>query len=409
MNILLINHYAGSKEYGMEYRPYYLAREWVKQGHCVTILGASFSHLRQNQPKVERDFQEEDIDGIKYVWFKTPEYGGSFARIKNIIVFLWKLRKNVKKIAKLYAPNLVIASSTYPLDNIPTHKIAVAANAKYCYEIHDLWPLSPMLIGGYSKYHPFILAMQYGEDYAYKHVDKVVSLLWNAEEHCKERGLPSGKFVCIPNGYNPDEWSDEKFKLPLPEYHQKAFDSLSGETIVGFAGGFAASGAVITLVKSAAELRKREDVHFVLVGKGPEQSAYEQVIKEQNLTNISILPSVPKNLIPAINKHFDIAYLGGVHSELHQYGTSYNKMTDYMLCSLPIVQSVDEPGSVVERVGCGIRVEAENVKAVANAIIKLADMTADERAAMGRKGKEYVEENLPWSKLAEDFLKPFQS
>lgn len=409
MNILLINHYAGSKEYGMEYRPYYLAREWVKQGHQVTIVGATFSHLRLRQPQVERDFQEEDIDGIKYVWFKTPEYGGSFARIKNIIVFLWKLRKNVKKIAKLYAPNLVIASSTYPLDNIPAHKIAVAANAKYCYEIHDLWPLSPMLIGGYSKYHPFILAMQYGEDYAYKHVDKVVSLLWNAEKHCKERGLPSGKFVCIPNGYNPDEWSDEKFELPLPEYHQKAFDSLSGKTIVGFAGGFAASGAVITLVKSAAELRKREDVHFVLVGKGPEQSAYEQLIKEQYLTNISILPSVPKNLIPAINKHFDIAYLGGLHSELHQYGTSYNKMTDYMLCSLPIVQSVDEPGSVVERLGCGIRVEAENVKAVSKAIIRLANMTPEDRKKMGAKGKAYVEANLPWSKLAEDFLKPFRS
>ena len=30
MNILLINHYAGSPQYGMEYRPYYLAREWVK-------------------------------------------------------------------------------------------------------------------------------------------------------------------------------------------------------------------------------------------------------------------------------------------------------------------------------------------------------------------------------------------
>lgn len=408
MKILLINHYAGSKEYGMEYRPYYLAREWVKQGHCVTILGASFSHLRQNQPKVERDFQEEDIDGIKYVWFKTPEYGGSFARIKNIIVFLWKLRKNVKKIAKLYAPNLVIASSTYPLDNIPAHKIAVAANAKYCYEIHDLWPLSPMLIGGYSKYHPFIWAMQYGEDYTYKHVDKVVSLLWNAEDHCKERGLASGKFVCIPNGYHPEEWSDDKFELPLPEVHQKVFDSLSGKTIVGFAGGFAASGAVITLVKSAAELRKREDVHFVLVGKGPEQSAYEQVIKEQNLTNISILPSVPKNLIPAINKHFDIAYLGGLHSELHQYGTSYNKMTDYMLCSLPIVQSVDEPGSVVERVGCGIRVEAENVKAVSDAIVKLANMTTEERKEMGGKGKAYVEGNLSWSKLANDFLKPFE-
>ena len=35
MNILLINHYAGSPELGMEFRPYYMAKEWVKAGHQV--------------------------------------------------------------------------------------------------------------------------------------------------------------------------------------------------------------------------------------------------------------------------------------------------------------------------------------------------------------------------------------
>ena len=38
-----------------------------------------------------------------------------------------------------------------------------------------------------------------------------------------------------------------------------------------------------------------------------------------------------------------------------------------------------------------------------------ADMTPEDRKAMGKKGKEYVENNLPWSKLSEDFLKPFES
>jgi len=37
MNTLLINHYAGSPQYGMEYRPYYLAKEWVRMGHRVII------------------------------------------------------------------------------------------------------------------------------------------------------------------------------------------------------------------------------------------------------------------------------------------------------------------------------------------------------------------------------------
>jgi glycosyltransferase involved in cell wall biosynthesis len=409
MNILLINHYAGSPEYGMEYRPYYLAKEWVKQGHSVTIVGATFSHLRLRNPEVPTDYYKENIEGIQYIWLTTPAYVGSIARIRNILVFVRKLYKYSKQLVADVNPDLVIASSTYPLDNYPARKIANLANAKFVYEIHDLWPLSPMLIGNYSKWHPFIVMMQMAEDYAYKHVDKVVSLLWNAEGHCRERGLAPGKFVCVPNGYFPEEWTDEMKKMQLPEDHQKAFDDLKGKMIVGFAGGFAASGNVITLVKAAVELKDRNDIHFVLIGKGPELFSYENVIKANGLSNVTILSAVQKGLIPAVNSYFDIAYLGGLRSELHQYGTSYNKMTDYMLSGKPIVQSVDEPGSVVERVGCGIRVEAENAKAVADAILKLVYMSTEERNAMGIKGKEYVEKNLPWSKLAEDFIRPFES
>lgn len=407
MNILLINHYAGSQTYGMEYRAYYLAKEWMNQGHKVTIVAATYSHLRLKNPTTKNDYQVEMIDGIKYIWLKTPSYEGSLKRILNMGVFVRKVNKYAKRLSREEQPNLVIAGSCYPLDNYVAHRIAKMSNAKYTYEVRDIWPLSPKLIGGYSDLHPFIWVMQRAEDYAYKHVDKVVSLLWNAEKHMLERGLAPGKFVYVPNGYYPEEWTEDKFNLPLPEEHQKAFDDLKDKIIVGFAGGFAASGNVISLVKAAAELKDRTDIHFVLVGKGPEQASYEKVIKENHLTNITLLPSVPKDLIPAINKHFDMAHLGGLHSELHQYGTSYNKMTDYMLCSLPIVQSVDEPGSVVERVGCGIRVEAENVEAIAKAIVQLADMSGEERWQMGHKGKVYVENNLSWSKLAKDFLSPF--
>ena len=65
MNIILINHYAGSNIHGMEFRPYYLAREWVKMGHNVTIIAASFSHLRQKSGYSV--ITEEFIDGIRYI------------------------------------------------------------------------------------------------------------------------------------------------------------------------------------------------------------------------------------------------------------------------------------------------------------------------------------------------------
>ena len=68
----------------MEYRPYYLSREWVKQGHSVTIVAASQSHLRTVQPRTNNDVQEEMIDGIRYLWLATPGYSG------NGIMRVWK-------------------------------------------------------------------------------------------------------------------------------------------------------------------------------------------------------------------------------------------------------------------------------------------------------------------------------
>ena len=64
MKILLLNHYAGSPIHGMEYRPFYLAKEWLELGHDVTVVGASFSHLRSKQPDTDGLLTRSEIDGV---------------------------------------------------------------------------------------------------------------------------------------------------------------------------------------------------------------------------------------------------------------------------------------------------------------------------------------------------------
>lgn len=409
MNILLINHYMGGLKYGMEYRPYYLAKEWVKMGHQVTLVGASFSHLRIQQPVVttNKDFEEETVEGINYIWIKTPAYESTFARIQNIFVFVCKLWKYSRKISEFVKPDLVVASSTYPLDIYPARKIAKTAGAKLCYEVHDLWPLSPKLIGGYSSWHPFIIVMQLAENYAYKHVDKVISLLWNSEQHMREHGLAEGKFKCIPNGYCKEDWENLNLKEEIPQTHKLLFKQLENKIIVGFAGGFAASGSLDTLVKAAALLKEHDNLAFVFVGKGPEQEYLEKLVKERSLANTFFLPAVKKIQIPRIVAYFDVAFIGGIHSFLHKYGTSANKLTDYMLSAKPIIQAIDEPNSVIERVKCGISVEAENERLVADAILELTGMTREKREKMGEGGRKYALENLEWGILAKQFLDEF--
>ncbi|MCR4811282.1 MAG: glycosyltransferase family 4 protein [Bacteroidales bacterium] len=401
MNILMLSHYAGAPQYGMEYRSYYMAREWVKAGHRVMIAGASFSHLRKQQPPLGR----ENIDGIEYVWLKTRSYeGNGIARVLTMVQFVLECYRN-KRLFIDFKPDVVIASSVYTFDIYPAHYFAKKCGAKLIYEVHDLWPLSPMVIGGYSKYHPFIWLLQRGEDYAYRHVDLVVSMLDKAFPHMQRHGLDEKRFVCVPNGYLAAEWEDTDSQQ-LPQQHKELLHSLrsEGKTIVGFAGGHTQSTAMQIFVEAAEKLRNHMNLAFVTIGQGPQKEELIQLASSKNLTNIHFLPPIPKPLIPRAIEYFDICYMGGVHSILHKYGTSFNKMTDYMLSQKPIVMSVDEPDSVVQRCGCGIQVEAENVEQVAKAILDIASLSKEERTAMGRKGYDYAVKHLEYATLAKQFL-----
>ena len=73
----------------MVYGHYYLAREWVRMGHRVTIVAAGWVHMRHRQPECSGRLTEQWIDGIRYIWLKVPDYaaGGRFGRVINLMSF----------------------------------------------------------------------------------------------------------------------------------------------------------------------------------------------------------------------------------------------------------------------------------------------------------------------------------
>ena len=120
MNILYIDHYAGSLSMGMEFRPFYFAREWQKLGHRVRVIGASFSHLRKQNPNVSEDFEIQTIDGVEFQWIKTRSYeGNGVARALTMAEFCGKMYIHARTLIDDFNPDVIITSSTYPLDTYP--------------------------------------------------------------------------------------------------------------------------------------------------------------------------------------------------------------------------------------------------------------------------------------------------
>lgn len=404
MNILVINHYAGSLKHGMEYRPYYLAREWVSDGHSVLIVGASYSHIRSQQPYlVDEVATDEVIDGIGYRWFPTPVYSGNgIKRVLNIISFLKQLRRAEQSIAHNFKPDVVIASSTYPMDIWSARRIADLSQARLVFEVHDLWPLSPVELGAMSRWHPFIMWVQFAEDYAYQHAHCVISMLPKTLEYMMTRGLSPQKWSYVPNGVDVNDWNSPE---SLPVDVQSVLDDIRGRglPIVSYTGTHGLANALDLLLDAANLLRGK--VQVLLVGTGPERIRLQKRVYDEQLDNVVMLSPIPKSAIPSLLSQIDIAYIGWHPNPLYRFGISPNKLMDYMMAGKPVVHAVKAGNDPVADAKCGISIEPGNAEAVANAILSLASMTQRERREIGQRGRDFVLENHSYPVLAKKFIK----
>ena len=402
MNILYLEHYAGSPEMGMEYRPYYMAREWTKAGHRVRMVAGDYSHLRRKNPEVSADWTEEDVDGITYTWLRTGKYeGNGAARALTMFRFVGKLWLRAGKIAREWKPDVVITSSTYPLDSYAGARIARKAKAKYIHEEHDMWPSTLYEVGGMSRKHPFVVLMQIAENYAYRHCDKCVALHSHAEPYMREHGLAPGKYVNIQNGVVEEEW---EHPLPLPEEHRKFFDGVRGKFIVGYFGGHAVSNALDYMLDAAKAMQGDRDILFVLVGDGVEKPRLMRRAQEEGIANAVFLPPVPKKAVPSLLKEFGCVYITGQESPLYRFGLSLNKIYDTMMAGVPLVCSFDAPDMLVEKYRCGFPASPGKPETVIAAIRRLKGMSPEERAEMGKRGHEAILEGFTYRKLASRFL-----
>lgn len=398
MNIWIINEYAGSPYHGMEFRHYYLGKEFVKLGHNVTIISASYSHLFRNPPNINKYFTLEKIDGIKYLWIKVPKYEKSTDKRRVLKWIVFSLSLFFVPFNLLDKPDVIILSpmATFPV--LPTYILAKRFKAKLIFEIRDIWPLTLIELGGYSSKHPVIKIMKWLELFALKKADIIVSLFPNYGEYLKDNGI-NRDFVYIPNGIdledlNNGEDLDENIKKLIPK----------NKFIVGYTGTIGIANALEVLIKAAYILREHKDIAFVIVGDGQEKHNLVKMVKEMNLDNVIFIPSIPKRQVQAMLNLFDICYIGWREKKIYKYGVSPNKIFDYMYSGRPIIHAISTEKNIVSIANCGISVRAEDPEETAKAVMRLKNMDTNDKINMGLNGKGYVINNHSYGILAKKFL-----
>jgi glycosyltransferase involved in cell wall biosynthesis len=401
MKIVIVNQYAGGPTLGMENRPYMLAKIWRELGHTVTIVTASFSHLRRRNLGDCPSGEAMEILGVRYVVLPTLTYDGNGVRRGlSILQFSSEVVLAARRLRRSLRPDIVIASSTHALDVFGA-KLLAGRCGKLIFEVHDLWPLTPVELDGLSPRHPFTRLLQFGENWAYRKADRVISMLPHAKSYMVEHGMRPEKYLHIPSGVDPDVWAEPDLSA-LPEEHERVLTLLRRRVpfLVGYTGGFALSNDLESFL-AAVELTDI-DIHAVLIGDGECKAGL--VKQYRSSSRISFLPPVTHSAIPAVLKYFDACFVGYRRSSLYRFGVNPNKVFDYMMAERAIICAVEAPEDPVTLSGGGITVSPEDPDAIRRALEELAKEGPAAREARGRAGRVYVEKRHNYRVLAAEFL-----
>ena len=408
-SIWILNHYAITPDLPGGTRHFDFAKELTKRGYSVTIFASAFIHgiFEYRKLNKKEKWRVENYDGVNFVWIKTfPYKGNGVRRILNMLSYFTSVEHIGKLSAKgdgapFEAPDIIIGSSVHPFAVLAGYKLSQFYKTPFIFEVRDLWPQTLIELGKISGKNPFVVVLRRLEKYLYKKSDRIIVLLPKASNYIKSLGISRDKIVWIPNGVDIKRFSNAK----------KYINSRDNKFIVSYVGSHGVANNLDTLIKAAKILQDKgyKDILVRLVGSGAEKERLIRKAQILNLKNVIFENPVSKNNVPTVLLDSDILYAGLSNKNgLYRFGISLNKLFDYLAAGKPIVFASNASNNPIEEASAGISVAPEDPQSVANAIIKLYNMSEDERKQMGKNGKEYVEKKYSISVLVDKLENVFR-
>lgn len=376
MTIWILNHHALTPQMSGGTRHYDFAKELISRGHKVVIISSSFHYSKYSELKEydNKDYIKEDIDGIEWVWLKTPPYmGNGVARVKNMLSYTHKAI-TILPTLNLPKPDIIIGSSVHLFAVYAGYRLSLRYKTPFVIEVRDLWPQT-LIDMGISKWHPFILLLGWLEKFLYKKADKIITNLPYASNYIS-KFTDSHKVEWISNGVDSSSVTYAK-----PENKQTLR--------VTYTGALGVANNLSLLVELAKT--KPKDVEFLIVGDGVERAKLLQL--SNGLENIQIKEPVAKDEVPKILQDSDILYFNLKDSPVFRYGISSNKLFDYMASGRVVIFSSNATNNPIKECNGGITIEPDNIEVLHNAIMQIQNMSHEQRVQLGNNNRDYCEKN----------------
>ena len=377
----MINHHALTPDMSGGTRHYDFAKELVKRGYKVTIIASSFHYLKHQEMKTYSDnknYLQESIDGIDFIWIKIPPYQGSgFARVKNMLSFMFSVISSIPKL-NLPRPDTILGSSVHLFAVYAAYVLCKRYKSKFIMEVRDLWPQT-LIDMGIFKWHPFILLLGFLEKYLYKKADVIITNLPKAYLYIEKLGIEENKIKWVSNGVDLD---NIQYRKPL----------VTKNLTIMYTGAIGIANNLDILLDVAIKLKNRDTIKFKIVGAGTEKERLIEKLKTLNLSNVEFINPVPKIEISDLLATADVLFFNLKDSPVFNYGISSNKLFDYMAAGRVVIFSANVPNNLIKESNGGFTIPVNSVIELEKAIIAVNELSFKQKEEIGLNNRKYVSE-----------------
>ncbi|MFC0031565.1 glycosyltransferase family 4 protein [Micromonospora chaiyaphumensis] len=342
------------------------------RGWDWSIVAASWDH-----------FSHSDLaaDDPHFVTVPVTRYTGNDHR--RVLSWLTYARNACRAVLRGPRPDVVYASSPHLLTPVAGWLAARLRRSRFVLEVRDLWPEAMVSTGFLRRNSPTHRLLRALERWLYRRADRIVIVAAGWRAYFAAAGVPDAKLEWISNGAEPED-----FDLRPDRYQPlRRRVPVRGRLLV-FAGSHGAINGLHRLLDAVAEVPEHT---FVLIGDGLEKPELVARAAAEGLTNVHFLDRVPKQELRGILGDADIGIHVLAHSPVYDLGASPNKLYDYLAAGLPVVNNCPgEPEDILRAADSGLTVPTADL---ATGLRELAALEPEKLAAMGRRGRRYVEEN----------------
>lgn len=395
MNIWIIHHYANTPDAPGDARHFSHARELVRRGHAVRIVACSFHHLTHEETlrEVDGPWKSEDHEGISFTWIRTRGYRpGRISRVLNMFDFSLRVAGR-KWAAGLEPPDVIMGSTPHPFAALAAERLASHYRVPFVLEVRDPWPYTLTEIGGYPKFHPFVLLVDRVIRFLYRRASSIVMFSRHSTPLLARYGAQPRKIVWIPHGVDLGMF---------PRVQPPPDDGVFTVSYIGAHNQWNSLDAVLDAAKILQENGTR-NLLIRFIGDGDCKSSLIARTTSEGIHNVRFDDPVPKKHIHKALFESDAFVINNRKDAVSRDWMSFNKLYEYLAAGRPVIFGSCTENNPVRESGAGLSVNADDPVALAEAIRCMASRSTRELARYGELGRMHIEANYSISVLVDRF------